>query len=300
MDFDFVELAPFGVMALSGIMGVFFRMHRLACSLVFVSIGLGLANGRIDLIGILGLLVVLGLSIVALRNNQENRKEVAWGIWPVILVLAVAPFLLHLFPGFNNLKVFDQVKLSPSSAPFTMYLNLDSTAAAMILYLTIIVMRQERLPRSNTVRMRLSILAGIVLLAMVLIFSSVSLLGFISMEVKSDLSLLVLWAANNLLMTCMAEEVFFRGFIQNEIESRLDKKFAGSASAWAALVLTSFVFAAAHFRGGIALVVAAFVAGMLYGFVYLKTRDIRASIVTHFLFNLVHIVLFTYPSQEKI
>ncbi|MGL6500415.1 hypothetical protein ACSZOJ_19370 [Aeromonas dhakensis] len=33
--------------------------------------------------------------------------------------------MLHLIPGFTNLKVLDQVQAGPASVPFNMYLNLD-------------------------------------------------------------------------------------------------------------------------------------------------------------------------------
>jgi membrane protease YdiL (CAAX protease family) len=41
-----------------------------------------------------------------------------------VLLWAVA-LMLHLIPGFTNLKVLDQVQAGPASVPFNMYLNLD-------------------------------------------------------------------------------------------------------------------------------------------------------------------------------
>src|SRR5690606_11879451 len=42
----------------------------------------------------------------------------------LVLLWAIA-LMLHLIPGFNNLKVLDQVQAGPASVPFNMYLNLD-------------------------------------------------------------------------------------------------------------------------------------------------------------------------------
>jgi uncharacterized protein len=41
----------------------------------------------------------------------------------------------HVLPGFNNLRVFDHIRFSPESAPFTMYLNFDKTAVGLLTYL---------------------------------------------------------------------------------------------------------------------------------------------------------------------
>ena len=36
--------------------------------------------------------------------------------------------------------------------------------------------------------------------------------------------------------------------------------------------------------------------GLGYGWVYLRTERIEASILTHFLLNCIHFVFFTYPA----
>ena len=51
----------------------------------------------------------------------------------------------------------------------------------------------------------------------------------------------------------------------------------------------------AHLAGGITYVLLATVAGIGYGTAYHLTGRVEAGIVVHFLLNLSHLVLFSYP-----
>jgi membrane protease YdiL (CAAX protease family) len=102
-----------------------------------------------------------------------------------------------------------------------------------------------------------------------------------------------LWLGVNLLFTCTAEELLFRGFIQRELQSTL-RRFAGGR--WIALVVASILFGFAHLAGGLTYVGLATLAGVGYGFIYQRTQRIEASILTHFALNSVHFFAFTYPA----
>ena len=100
------------------------------------------------------------------------------------------------------------------------------------------------------------------------------------------------WLVFNLLFTCVAEEAFFRGFVQKHLGLILDHRKNGLIEAW---VLTSVFFGICHYRGGWVYAILAMIAGFFYGFAYLKTKRIEASILTHFTVNAVHFLAFTYP-----
>ncbi|MCI5120133.1 MAG: CPBP family intramembrane metalloprotease [Candidatus Electrothrix sp. AUS4] len=51
-----------------------------------------------------------------------------------------------------------------------------------------------------------------------------------------------------------------------------------------------------HYAGGVTYIVLATVAGLGYGWTYLRTEQLEASILTHFLLNCIHFVFFTYPA----
>ncbi|WP_185964325.1 CPBP family intramembrane glutamic endopeptidase [Aliikangiella marina] len=91
----------------------------------------------------------------------------------------------------------------------------------------------------------------------------------------------------------MAEETFFRGFIQQRLYYLFEKD-----SLWhktIPLIVASLLFGLVHFAGGIGYVVASTVAGIGYGLAYQITQRIEVAILSHTLLNLVHLVLFTYP-----
>ncbi|MBY0370605.1 CPBP family intramembrane metalloprotease [bacterium] len=86
----------------------------------------------------------------------------------------------------------------------------------------------------------------------------------------------------------LVEEILFRGGIQNLLEKHL-------GNARAALILTSVVFGLSHINNTTAFagppngnyVLLAFLAGLGYGLVWLRTRSVVASTLTHFGVNLI-------------
>ncbi|MGM0785563.1 MAG: CPBP family glutamic-type intramembrane protease, partial [Pseudomonadota bacterium] len=51
----------------------------------------------------------------------------------------------------------------------------------------------------------------------------------------------------------------------------------------------------AHFPGGVAFVLVATGAGLLYGLVYLWAGRLIGAVLVHWGLNLTHLLLFTYP-----
>lgn len=117
------------------------------------------------------------------------------------------------------------------------------------------------------------------------------LINYISFAPKLDPNI-ILWTLNNLFFVCTAEEAIFRGLIQNKLQQKFQQFTYG---AQAALVIAAALFGLAHFRGGISYILLSSLAGLFYGFAYQKTQRIEAAILVHFLVNLAHILLFTYP-----
>ena len=88
-----------------------------------------------------------------------------------------------------------------------------------------------------------------------------------------------------LFITSPAEEIFWRGFIQKHFMDKL-----GDVRGWLA---ASLVYAAIHISSGnIMLVLAALVAGLFWGWLYMKTRDIRACILSHSLWTVAVFILW--------
>lgn len=193
-------------------------------------------------------------------------------IWCVML-------FVHLIPGFNNLQVLNKVTAGPLSAPFSMYLNLDKPLALFALFLAYPFL----LGSEAKGRVKPALLVMIPLLSLLPI---AAMLG----ALKPELSLPSWWwlfALNNLILTCVAEEALFRGFVQQSLSRRFDWRLG--------LVIASILFGLAHFAGGPLLMVFATLAGPGYGLVFHFTGRLWCAVLAHFLFNFCHLVFFTYP-----
>jgi len=106
-------------------------------------------------------------------------------------------------------------------------------------------------------------------------------------------TLFFLFAPVNLFFTCLSEEAFFRGFVQHEL-ARIGSRRALATGV--ALTIAAVLFGLAHFAGGLSYVLAATVAGLGYGWAYLRTQRIEGAMTVHFGVNAVHFLLFTYPA----
>ncbi|HEX6636981.1 MAG TPA: type II CAAX endopeptidase family protein [Steroidobacteraceae bacterium] len=103
--------------------------------------------------------------------------------------------------------------------------------------------------------------------------------------------LFLAWAPINLLFSCLSEEAFFRGFVQQEMardEADMTRNLVALGSA-------ALLFGLAHYAGGPAYVFTGVVAGLGYGWAFLRTRRIEAAVAVHFGVNAAHFLLFVYP-----
>jgi membrane protease YdiL (CAAX protease family) len=115
--------------------------------------------------------------------------------------------------------------------------------------------------------------------------------GFVVLDPKLP-AITPLWLLSNLLVTCVAEEAFFRGFLQRQLQHKLQ------GYSWGAVVslsVVSLLFGVAHLSGGFSYAMIAAVAGLFYGYVYQKSGAIETSIALHFLVNAGHFILLSYP-----
>lgn len=238
----------------------------------------------------LTLAVVPPLLALALSAHFLRRSEKSWirGVAAAVLLLMGVGLGAHIFPGFHNLKVIDAVQVSEDGIPFTLHLNFDKTLVGVF-----ILGQLHTLVRTRTQWMDLmkQILARAPFIILTIAVLSV-LLHFVRWDPKVP-EILPIWAVTNLLFVCIAEEGFFRGFLQKYWGELWQDLRYGQAMA---LTFASVLFGVAHFAGGMSYVILASIAGLGYGWMYQVTGRIEASIITHFLLNLFHILLLTYPA----
>lgn len=258
-----------------------FTRHKLiTVVLLAIALACALIVGRIELLA-MGISIVLLLVAHYIPNlvTHKRSKRLIYLCWTIVIVTCGLLFL-HRLPGFNNFLVLDHVYAGPQSLPFTMYLNLDKPIA----FFALLYAYPPLLGNTKKLHFK-GILLAIVLL--------VSLLPLASLTgaLKVELSLPDWWwlfAINNLMITCVAEEALFRGLIQQSLSRRY--------TWWIGLVTASALFGLAHVGGGMLLVFFATFAGLGYGLIYHFTGRLWCSVLAHFAFNFAHLVFFTYPA----
>ncbi|QJT20570.1 CPBP family intramembrane metalloprotease [Aeromonas media] len=205
------------------------------------------------------------------------------GVALTLLLLWAMALTLHLVPGFDNLKVLDRVQAGPASVPFTLFLNLDKP----LIFFGLLLAWPALLGPGGTMRWRPLALLILPLAALLITAWQLGAL-------KPDVGLPHWWwlfAFNNLVFTCVAEEALFRGLIQQGVASR--------SKPWLGLLVASLLFGAAHLAGGPLLVLFAALAGACYGLAFQLSGRLSVAILLHFLFNFAHLALFTYPLASR-
>lgn len=252
---------------------------------LLISIVLGLVSYQLELIAIIPIIVLALATYYSQSGKLLILMRVMAGI--VVLVLSVG-LAAHKFPGFHNLNVLDHVYISRDAIPFTLYLNFDKTVVGIFILgfgYQLITSEKEWLLLFKQIAMK----APIVILVVIV---TAFILGFVRYDPKIPGSIFI-WAITNLLFVCMAEEAFFRGFIQKNLSAIMKKFRYGD---YLAILAAAILFGLVHYAGGTMYVILATVAGIGYGWVYLTTKRIEGSILTHFGLNLTHFLFFTYPA----
>ena len=214
------------------------------------------------------------------------------GLLTVVAAAWALALSLHVVPGFHAWTLFDGVRFSADSLPFKAALNFDKPAAGLLLLVAFC-----RPGQGADARRSLAWTGGAAIVTPVVAIGAAVLAGFTRYEPKWPDGGAVFLAAN-LLFTCVAEEAFFRGLIQERIARLADD---GGRPAWrgVAVVVAAVLFGLAHAGGGPLYMLLAGIAGLGYGVVYAATRRIESAILVHFALNAVHFVGFAYPALAR-
>lgn len=235
----------------------------------------------------LGSLLILAIALHFYYQHHELNKTIKT-VLLILIVGLLSGFVLHHIPGFNIYLAINKLKISQALRAYTMPLNLDKVMAALILYTISNLIIAERSINIKALKQ-----SALILLACVTVILGPALLsGYIRLDPKIP-SILPIWSLNNFLFVCFSEEVIFRGFVQSAIQNYLPKSLK---YVLLSIVLASTVFGLSHYKDGATFMALAGICGLFYGYAYFKTGRILCAILVHFFLNLIHILVFSYPS----
>jgi membrane protease YdiL (CAAX protease family) len=278
--FDIINLAVFTPLIIAF---VFFNncLKFIPLILVFTSIISAFTFGMIDF---LSSLVLISHGVVCYLFSTTKMKWLRHVSTILIFILTVV-LMGHMLSGINNPKIIDNYYLSGDAVPFSKYLNIDKAIAGIFLLLYV-VPRPKKVSFDNRV---VAVLVTTLFISLILLFSTY--LGVIRIDLKISM-LVVPWFITNLFFTCYAEEAFFRGYIQEFIS----KLFLGYKFNFIiAILISGVLFGLVHFSAGLIYTSFATIMGCSLAYIYYKTKNIYWPVFAHFMFNLIHFVLFTYP-----
>jgi uncharacterized protein len=227
------------------------------------------------------------LLYIAATASQYDHNKIRRSIWRISLVILPLVTGLGFSGAFCNWTLLDDIQLGNSSSNYALKANMSKPLIALILLATV-VPTINRLADIKRILIKTIpiLLIGIPVVA---IFSLI--VGYTRFDFKLQ-PIIFVWGIVNLFITCMGEEVFFRGIILRELMNTFISFRNGKLIS---LVLSSLIFGVVHFDGGLLFILVATIAGLLYGIAYIKTENIESSILCHFGLNVFHFVFLTYP-----
>lgn len=241
------------------------------------------AMSLVELISVLAGLALFGASLHAFYRSRGKTR----GLLALAVVLLALTFGLHRWPGFPSWMLVRHEALSHCSRPMYWTVHLDKAAAGLMLLLWAGHELWARGQGAQARRRLGQILAGCTALLVL-----ACLLDFVRWN-PAPPDWWPAWIGANILLTVVAEEALFRGFILRELE-RTWQTYRYGASA--ALLLSAVLFGAAHFGGGPVYALLAALAGLLYGWLWQSSRSLLWPVVAHALVNASHFLLFTWPA----
>ena len=199
-------------------------------------------------------LAVLALLLWAsVRDKLPLPLRILAGVLALVLALILA---MHKVPGFHNMLLIDKVRFSDDAIPFTLYANFDKGMAGYLM-LSLFCSRASSFKQFLADGKRIALPA---LLTIVVLTGLGLVTQFFRFHPKLPEATL-LFLAVNLVLTCVAEEAFFRGMMQEAINRLGNKAVFG----YLAVAVSAALFGLAHLGGGTQYAALATVAGLGVG-----------------------------------
>lgn len=271
-----MTLLPFFLLAFAFLSVWVRRDPRIWGSLLILSLLSALSLGILSPIS---LLILLGWAALWFFYARHRKFPVRIALFALLVVLPFG-FVFHWFPGFHSLPISGKFAIQFDGPmvgffPLALFVPLASSA------------RDWKLVWTKG--LWLSCL-GIGVMALLAIAT-----GTTHWELKLPPAAGLRYF-NNLALVAIPQEAFYRGFVQRELSGFLQNTKKGKLFA---LFFSSFIFALIHlyWSPNLTILGFTFIAGLLYGGVYLLSGKIESAILCHFLLNFIHMTFFNYHAM---
>lgn len=266
---------------LAGALAVLSPARRLAIILLLCATLAGFFTDTLRWPALLPLAVSALLVWLRVENPARRGLQV---MTETALLLTAGGLFLHLWPGFQPLLQVDNMQAGPRSLPFSFAYHFDKALIPFVLLACLPTLFRTRPFPPRHISAWLLLLAAIPLLLYVAVCT-----GGLAPE-RHWPAWLGRFMLANLFFVALAEEALFRGYLQQRLRQRLGNL--------PALLLASLLFGVAHVAGGALLVLFATLAGVIYGLAWHWSGRLWVAAGVHFLFNLTHLLWFTYPALQ--
>lgn len=255
-----------------------------------IALVLAFQSGIITLIALIPIAILFVCQELLTRDIYKPWRFILFGI----VVITGLGLSFHFLPGFLNWKIVANMQLSPDALPYSFYFNFDKPCSGFF----VLALSLPLIQTKNQLKKMVAITLPVTLIGILLLIILSLYVGMIAWDPKLP-PILIAWLFTNLLFVSIPEEAFFRGFIQKELYHWFGKT---KAAAVGSVLITSFFFVLLHliWVGNFYFLCLVFIASVIYGTLYQMTKTIESSILCHYLFNVTHFLLFSYPALQKL
>ncbi|NGX30661.1 MAG: hypothetical protein K940chlam8_00010 [Chlamydiae bacterium] len=205
--------------------------------------------------GLLALILLFEL-IYLLKKERLHSLSLIYQILVATVAILIAK---HMFDGFVNFQVLNQIQIEPTSTKMSLFLSFDKGVVGFLL-LGII-------PICHSIQDWKKVLKGILIYLPIAIFIMLILvwiLGYVKWSVKFP-SFLWIWSLANLFLVSISEETIFRGFIQKRLVDLFGNHILSKIGA---IIIASVLFGFVLHPGSVIYKALATIAGIIYGISY--------------------------------
>jgi membrane protease YdiL (CAAX protease family) len=251
-------------------------------TVLLLDLGVMFEYGGIDPIAFPFLVLTALLAFVLKQFDLGDWQYLGWTVF-ILIVLGLG---FRIFPLFTPVETVQTVKHYYRFPP-------EKLVLMLLVPPMVLVPWSDRKSEGHPKRpwlMLLLILAGILVATVpIALITGFATPGLTALSIPYW----AYWLAYNLLYTCVLEESFFRGILQEAFIRGFNRTLPPVSARATGITVAAFLFGLAHFGGEIIYVILATLAGIGYGLAYDLTGRLHYAVWVHFAVNTVRLLAFS-------